>query len=337
MDIQKFAVLIDAENIPSIYAKFIFSALPASAKAIYLRAYGDWTNSWTAAWKQAVTDYPITPIQQFPCNKSKNSTDIALVIDAMDILQTRNVDGFCIVSGDGDYTRLATRLREGGMHVMGMAQAYNSSPAFIKACDEFVFLDKLYMQALGEKPAPTRLDEARRLIDAEFDKAARGDGRMKLSVLANALVARKPGFTSKHYGSSKLSKLIERLGTYDITYGMNGKRMPVSISRKGVKKDERVASSEAEARAIDDVKPADIAHEEIQTDTTPSVTQTQNAEGEQTAQRDAVAASSPQKRRYIRKTPLLSKPMLQPMLDMETGSLRFGAVVRRRRRRNYSS
>lgn len=138
-----YALLIDAENISSKYIKIILDELSNYGVATYRRIYGDWTNPANAAWKDTLLSYSVNPVQQYSYTTGKNASDSAMIIDAMDILYTGNIGGFCLVSSDSDFTRLASRLRESGKHVVGMGESKTPS-AFISACNQFKYLDILY-------------------------------------------------------------------------------------------------------------------------------------------------------------------------------------------------
>ncbi|WP_324824663.1 NYN domain-containing protein [Sinanaerobacter sp. ZZT-01] len=139
---KKFAVLIDADNISEKYIKVILDEISNDGTATYKRIYGDWTKPAFAQWKKALLEHSITPMQQYGYTTGKNATDSAMIIDAMDILYSGNVDGFCLVSSDSDFTRLASRLRESGMDVVGMGEQ-KTPKAFISACNKFKYLDIL--------------------------------------------------------------------------------------------------------------------------------------------------------------------------------------------------
>ena len=139
MEDKRYAVLIDSDNISSKYISSILDEMTKYGVVTYKRIYGDWTTTQSTKWKKELMENSITPIQQFRNTVGKNATDSTLIIDAMDILYTHNVDGFCIVSSDGDFTRLASRLRESGMHVIGMGE--NKTPrSFRAACTVFTDL-----------------------------------------------------------------------------------------------------------------------------------------------------------------------------------------------------
>lgn len=143
MEDMKIAVLIDAENISSKYASIILQEASSMGNLIYKRIYGNWTTSTLNSWKKELLDNAIQPIQQYSNTVGKNSSDSALIIDAMDLLYQKRLDAFCIVSSDSDFTRLASRLRESEMFVLGMGEQ-KTPRAFISACNKFVYLDLLH-------------------------------------------------------------------------------------------------------------------------------------------------------------------------------------------------
>lgn len=159
----KFAILIDADNISEKYIQIILDEVSNAGVATYKRIYGDWTSPRLASWKSCLLDHSIIPMQQYSYTYGKNSTDSAMIIDAMDILYSGTVDGFAIVSSDSDFTRLVARLRESGMTVIGMGEQKTPKP-FISACNQFKYLDLLYAQRQAE--------EARAARDAQEDAEA---------------------------------------------------------------------------------------------------------------------------------------------------------------------
>src|SRR5688572_26113548 len=146
----KLAVLIDADNIPYANVKGMMEEIAKYGTPTFKRIYGDWTRPTTTGWKGVLLENAITPIQQYSYSTGKNASDSALIIDAMDILYTGKVDGFCIVSSDSDFTRLATRLREAGMKVIGIGEKKTLNP-FITACDKFIYIEIL-KQEKSEQP-----------------------------------------------------------------------------------------------------------------------------------------------------------------------------------------
>ena len=136
MQDKRFAVLIDADNVSDKYIKVILDEISNDGIITYKRIYGDWTKPSLSSWKSVLLNHSITPMQQYNYTTGKSSTDSAMIIDAMDILYSGNVDGFCLVSSDSDFTRLAARLRESGMYVIGMGEKKTPNP-FIAACNRF--------------------------------------------------------------------------------------------------------------------------------------------------------------------------------------------------------
>ena len=139
---NKIALLIDAENVSDKYIKYILDEISNYGIPTYKRIYGDWSSDQTKKWKSVLLTYSITPVQTYNYTSGKNSADSALIIDAIDILYTGNVDGFCIISSDSDFTRLATRLREAGKRVIGMGER-KTPKALISACEKFIYLEVL--------------------------------------------------------------------------------------------------------------------------------------------------------------------------------------------------
>lgn len=224
---RRIAVLIDADNVSEKYVKFIFDEISNHGTPTYKRIYGDWTRPQFASWKSVLLNYSITPIQQYAYTTGKNATDSALIIDAMDILYSNNVDGFCIISSDSDFTRLAARLRESGMYVLGMGEKKTPTP-FIAACEVFK-----YLEVLASPPAPTQeagdngLEEAQkagmasreRLIEAVriiVDENSDEDGWVYLGAVGKMLSKRFPDFDTRNYGFSKLTPLVSSLKQFEI-------------------------------------------------------------------------------------------------------------------------
>lgn len=169
----RFAILIDADNISDRYIKIILDETANNGIATYKRIYGDWTSSRLASWKSVLLENSIIPMQQYSYTTGKNATDSAMIIDAMDILYSGTVDGFCLVSSDSDFTRLAARLRESGMQVIGMGEEKTPEP-FISACNQFKYLDLLYAQQQAEEREERRREEAERAAAAKARAAAGG-------------------------------------------------------------------------------------------------------------------------------------------------------------------
>jgi len=176
----RYAILIDADNISSAYIKTILDEISNKGVATYKRIYGDFTKSNLASWKDILLEYSIIPMQQYNYTTGKNSSDSAMIIDAMDILYSGNVDGFCLVTSVSDFTKLASRLRESGMKVIGMGERKTPRP-FIAACDEFKFIDKL----AGEKPPhpslPEKPQSSKKIAKTRTKKAAEKESAQKVA------------------------------------------------------------------------------------------------------------------------------------------------------------
>ncbi len=167
----RFAILIDADNVSEKYVKIIIDEVANLGIATYKRIYGDWTSSRLASWKSCLLEHSIIPMQQYSYTYGKNATDSAMIIDAMDILYSGNVDGFAIVSSDSDFTRLASRLRESGMQVIGMGEQKTPEP-FIAACNQFKYLDLLYAARKAEETDDDASDEGEEASRAKRRKKA---------------------------------------------------------------------------------------------------------------------------------------------------------------------
>lgn len=225
---KRIAVLIDADNVSDKYIKAIFDELASHGTPTYKRIYGDWTSPRLTNWKGVLLNFSITPIQQYSYTTGKNATDSALIIDAMDILYSKNVDGFCIVSSDSDFTRLAARLREAGMYVLGMGEK-KTPPPFIAACEKFKYLEVLLRDSQKTEPksaaSSTLPDKAKAVASANelvdllrviVNETSDEDGWAFLSDVGNRLNKRLPDFDVRNYGFSKLKPLIESMKTFEI-------------------------------------------------------------------------------------------------------------------------
>ena len=223
---RRIAVLIDADNVSDKYIKSIIDEVSNHGTPTYKRIYGDWTKPQLASWKNVLLNHSISPIQQYGYTTGKNSTDAALIIDAMDILYSKNVDGFCIVSSDSDFTRLASRLREAGMYVLGMGEKKTPTP-FIAACEKFKYLEVLTATTLDRpevnksktnnvKDAMITKDELIDVIKAIISEISDDDGWAFLGELGSMLNKRYPDFDTRNYGFSKLTPLVSSLKQFDI-------------------------------------------------------------------------------------------------------------------------
>ncbi len=210
MEDKRFAVLIDADNISARYITAILDEMTKYGIITYKRIYGDWTNNQASKWREELLANSITPIQQFCNTAGKNATDSALIIDAMDILYTGKVDGFCIVSSDGDFTKLASRLRESGMEVIGMGE--NKTPkSFKAACTVFTNLEILLEQD-EDKTKESISQETIKGAIVEIITENENNGRKTgLGALGNSLLKKYSDFDVRNYGYSSLSKFVEEM------------------------------------------------------------------------------------------------------------------------------
>lgn len=220
----KLAVLIDAENVPYQNVKAMLEEITKYGIPTTKRIYGDWTRNVTSGWKGVLLENAITPIQQYSYTSGKNSSDSAMIIDAMDILYSGKVNGFCIVSSDSDFTRLAIRLRESGMKVIGIGEKKTPNP-FIVACDKFIYLEilnPLYQEAESEpektdKEAPVRKSlhsvdkETIKLISASITDLADEGGWAFLGDVGNLINKKRPEFDPRNYGFLKLTPMLKAL------------------------------------------------------------------------------------------------------------------------------
>lgn len=237
----RLAVLIDADNVPPARIKAMLEEIAKYGTPTFKRIYGDWTSPNKSTWKSVLLPNAITPIQQYSYTTGKNASDSALIIDAMDILYTGKVDGFCIVSSDSDFTRLATRLREAGMRVFGMGEKKTPLP-FISACDKFIYIEILDSPAQEEKPAATPADDGKkaappskappmsmvtpeliRLFKDSINDLAGEDGWVSLGHLGELIIKRQPDFDPRNYGFKKLSTLIKNMPAFDLQERSTGK------------------------------------------------------------------------------------------------------------------
>jgi len=234
----KLAVLIDADNVPYSNVKGMMEEITKYGTPTTKRIYADWTRPNANGWKNVLLEHAITPIQQYSYTSGKNSSDSALIIDAMDLLYSGKLDGFCIVSSDSDFTRLAIRLRESGMRVIGIGEQKTPKP-FISACDRFIFievLDGAVKKKLPKKPSAeveskkiiekstvkineksvvkplNKIDEPTiELIESTIDDIADDDGWAFLGDVGNLIVKKKPEFDPRNYGFVKLTPMMKSM------------------------------------------------------------------------------------------------------------------------------
>lgn len=250
----RLAVLIDADNVPFANVKEMMEEIAKFGVPTFKRIYADWTKPTVSGWKKVLLENAITPIQQYSYSSGKNSSDSAMIIDAMDILYSGKVDGFCIVSSDSDFTRLAIRLREAGMKVIGMGEKKTLKP-FITACDKFIYIEILgdeeeepvvkttakTSRQLNKKP-PKSVDlvnrELIKLLTDSISDLADESGWAFLGELGNLLLKKKTDFDPRNYGFQKMLPLIKSINQFEIDERVTGKNnirhIYIRIKGKGI-------------------------------------------------------------------------------------------------------
>ncbi|MEL4455228.1 NYN domain-containing protein [Lutimonas vermicola] len=219
------AVLIDGDNIPSAHVKEMMEEIAKYGNPTIKRIYGDWTKPHLSKWKNLLLQNAITPIQQYAYTTGKNATDSAMIIDAMDILYSEKVNGFCLVSSDSDFTRLATRLREAGMQVIGIGEKKTPTP-FIVACDKFIYVEIIRKES-EKKEGTDQKDKPKESIDKITTKVIKlisttisdlsdEEGWAFLGDVGSLLQKKQPNFDSRNYGFEKLTPLIKSTGQFEI-------------------------------------------------------------------------------------------------------------------------
>lgn len=235
----RLAVLIDADNVSHQNVRGMMEEIARYGNATIKRIYGDWTRPNLGGWKPLLLDYAITPVQQFGYTVGKNATDSALIIDAMDILYAEKVDGFCLVSSDSDFTRLATRLREAGKIVYGIGEQKTPN-AFIAACDKFIYLEILGEAQHDEPELPVTAADAKqsskqvstqqkkkntiqkigpdviKLISSTISDVEDENGWAYLGEVGSLLLKKQPSFDPRNFGFEKLTPMIKSIGLYEI-------------------------------------------------------------------------------------------------------------------------
>lgn len=242
---MNLAVLIDGDNIPSAHVKEMMEEIAKYGNPTIKRIYGDWTNPHLSKWKNLLLQNAITPIQQYAYTVGKNATDSAMIIDAMDILYSEKVNGFCLVSSDSDFTKLATRLREAGMLVIGIGEKKTPTP-FIVACDKFIYIEILRKQSnkKDEVNKKDKLEESIdritpkviKLISSTITDSSGEDGWAFLGDVGSLIQKKMPNFDSRNYGFEKLTPLINSIGRFEIEQRENSKGRRKLIFVKNKKK-----------------------------------------------------------------------------------------------------
>jgi uncharacterized protein (TIGR00288 family) len=259
-DSTRLAVLIDADNTSAKLLKEMFEELASYGTITVKRAYGDWTNPHLNGWREVLLGNAISPKQQFAYTAGKNATDSALIIDAMDLLYSGNVDGFAIVSSDSDFTPLATRLRESGKRVIGVGRR-KTPKAFVEACERFVFLEVLAGEsATSEQTTEPATEPARddppRPIQSVLTKALNkvdtdDDDWASLSALGNHLNRTDPSFDSRNYGFGRLSDLVKGQPFVETkTVTSPGGRGQLWVRLKGRRPSEEASSGKPAKKAV---------------------------------------------------------------------------------------
>ena len=209
MESRFVAMLIDGDNAQPSLMEHLLAETARYGIVTTRRIYGDWTAPQMSGWKESLLDYAIQPVQQFRYTVGKNATDSALIIDAMDLLHTETVDGFCIVSSDSDYTRLATRIREQGLFVMGIGRS-DTPKSFVNACEVFVYTENLIPSTEGKAPAGRVVEtDWRQTVTKAIELSMQDDGWAFLGTVGNRVRQLDPGFDVRTYGENQLASLVK--------------------------------------------------------------------------------------------------------------------------------
>ena len=246
---NKLAVLIDADNTQPSIADGLLAEVAKYGTAHVKRAYGDWTGTQLKSWKEQLLTQSIQPIQQFSYTSGKNATDSAMIIDAMDLLYSGRFDGFCIVSSDSDFTRLAQRLRESGQIVYGFGE-HKTPKSFVAACDKFIYIENLSYPETDATPAgavpkpvpratATQLKRNAALVNQlrnAVEAASDDDGWASLASVGQILTKQQPDFDSRNYGYAKLSDLMAAATLFDLERRSSGDGKPGIIYARDIER-----------------------------------------------------------------------------------------------------
>lgn len=306
---KRFALLIDADNVSAKYIKPITDELSKYGTVTYKRIYGDWTLTLHSKWKDALLENSITPIQQFGYTQGKNATDSAMIIDAMDILYTRSVEGFCIVSSDSDFTRLASRIRESGLTVIGMGEK-KTPTAFRKACDIFTTLELLLGDSNGKGgkgkghrdqgnsqggqntgPSIEEIEQAVVNIITDNQNNGKSTG---VGEVGSRLLKRYPDFDVRSYGTNQLTKLLGEFGSVQIIKDGSSVAIELTEAKEASKPAEKEGTSEPARKPSRSAgKPeAETASEPAAKPTRRSLRRRRGAEGAQIKEASGQPSSS---------------------------------------------
>lgn len=206
---DKLAVLIDADNAQASIVGELLAEISRYGTASVKRAYGDWTTTNLKGWKDVLHKMAIQPMQQFSYTTGKNSTDSSLIIDAMDLLHAGSLNGFCLISSDSDFTRLATRIREAGLVAYGFGEKKTPQP-FVAACDKFIYTEILRPQQLAAVPDDEAPEPVEPLIRIAIAATAKENGWAPLSAVGSMIVKNSPSFDPRNYGCQKLGELVRK-------------------------------------------------------------------------------------------------------------------------------
>lgn len=246
---RRLAVLIDADNASPAIIELLLAEISKYGVATVRRIYGDWTSTSLSGWKKVLASFAIHPIQQFRHTIGKNATDSALIIDAMDLLYTKRFDGFCIVSSDSDFTRLASRIREEGVIAYGFGER-KTPDSFVSACDKFIFTEILKPKRVAKKSSERKttvpsgrkdedaLNKDEKLVSILYEAVeavADDDGWARLAVVGSKISNQYPSFDSRNYGYAKLSSLVRTIDLFKVTSrqeGTGNKYKVIYIRRK---------------------------------------------------------------------------------------------------------
>ena len=252
----RLAVLIDADNVSSSHSSALLAELARYGVPTVKRAYGDWTTQQLTGWKGELARHAIQPIQQFANTVGKNSTDSALIIDAMDLLYSANLEAFALVSSDSDFTRLATRLRESGKTVYGLGQ--RKTPASLQAaCDKFIFLEVLRDQDVDEEPPGQdaesegdSLPDLRPILEGAIRSTAQDDGWSLLGMIGSYLGKAHASFDPRHYGYPRLIALAKDQNYLDVDHPDGGQPRVRLRSQRPARKQAAAKKSQAKKSAV---------------------------------------------------------------------------------------
>ncbi len=218
---DKLAVLIDADNAQASPIHELLEEVSRYGTASVKRAYGDWSTPQLKKWKEELHTHAIKPVQQFAYTKGKNSTDSALIIDAMDLLHTGGLNGFCLVSSDSDFTPLAARIREAGLVVYGFGERKTPQP-FVAACDKFIYTDILNPPKAAAGKGKSKVPSPKAKLREAVDKAALDDGWAHLGTVGTMLLKNDPSFDSRNYGFRKLVDLVKAQSYLEVRHEKTG-------------------------------------------------------------------------------------------------------------------